>query len=281
MYGDETTSGRWLSPDPAGLAAADPANPQSWNRYAYVLNNPAAFIDPLGLDDCDSPLQPKCTVNVVGHLGGVLGTGGSGGDPLSTAALALIFHPGKPGGGQGSVTEAAATAVDTSKLIKDVNQCAAAYAGQHSLANELGFGDNKAANLFLGNDAATLSDLVAGQGSRLAAAGSLAVSNPTDVNATAATARLVGALPNPLRAPIVTGGQVSVTMTTVQTADVAFQSSEVTTTFSERLPTIAESALGKTLGTAFGYATGFKAVYDYAFYISGLAGCVAQGFGFR
>jgi RHS repeat-associated protein len=26
------TSGRWLSPDPAGLAAADPSNPQSWNR---------------------------------------------------------------------------------------------------------------------------------------------------------------------------------------------------------------------------------------------------------
>jgi hypothetical protein len=28
----DTTSGRWLSPDPAGLAAADPSNPQSWNR---------------------------------------------------------------------------------------------------------------------------------------------------------------------------------------------------------------------------------------------------------
>ena len=28
--------GRWISPDPAGLAAVDPTNPQSWNRYAYV-----------------------------------------------------------------------------------------------------------------------------------------------------------------------------------------------------------------------------------------------------
>ena len=26
--------GRWISPDPAGVAAVDPANPQSWNRYA-------------------------------------------------------------------------------------------------------------------------------------------------------------------------------------------------------------------------------------------------------
>jgi RHS repeat-associated protein len=39
---------RWLSPDPAGLAVVDPTVPQSWNRYAYVLNNPLSAIDPLG-----------------------------------------------------------------------------------------------------------------------------------------------------------------------------------------------------------------------------------------
>jgi RHS repeat-associated protein len=42
--------GRWMRPDPAGLAAVDPSNPQSWNRYAYVLNNPLAYKDPLGLE---------------------------------------------------------------------------------------------------------------------------------------------------------------------------------------------------------------------------------------
>ncbi|MGH9474255.1 MAG: RHS repeat-associated core domain-containing protein, partial [Terriglobales bacterium] len=42
--------GRFLTPDPAGLAAVDPANPQSWNRYAYALSNPASRIDPTGLD---------------------------------------------------------------------------------------------------------------------------------------------------------------------------------------------------------------------------------------
>jgi RHS repeat-associated protein len=41
---------RWVSPDPAGLAAVNTANPQSWNRYAYVMNNPLGLIDPLGLD---------------------------------------------------------------------------------------------------------------------------------------------------------------------------------------------------------------------------------------
>jgi RHS repeat-associated protein len=44
------SQGRWISPDPAGLSAVDPTNPQSWNRYAYVLNNPLIAIDPLGLD---------------------------------------------------------------------------------------------------------------------------------------------------------------------------------------------------------------------------------------
>jgi len=41
--------GRWVSPDPAGLAAVDPTNPQTWNRYAYVANNPLSGVDPLGL----------------------------------------------------------------------------------------------------------------------------------------------------------------------------------------------------------------------------------------
>src|SRR5579872_6074197 len=40
---------RWLSPDPAGLAAVDPADPQSWNSYAYVENTPLESADPLGL----------------------------------------------------------------------------------------------------------------------------------------------------------------------------------------------------------------------------------------
>jgi RHS repeat-associated protein len=41
--------GRWVSPDPAGSAAVDPLAPQTWNRYAYVMNNPLGYIDPLGL----------------------------------------------------------------------------------------------------------------------------------------------------------------------------------------------------------------------------------------
>jgi RHS repeat-associated protein len=43
------SQGRWISPDPAGMAAVDPATPQSWNRYAYVVNNPLLSVDALGL----------------------------------------------------------------------------------------------------------------------------------------------------------------------------------------------------------------------------------------
>ncbi len=42
-------SGRWIQPDPAGLGAANPSNPQTWNRYAYVGNNPLNSADLLGL----------------------------------------------------------------------------------------------------------------------------------------------------------------------------------------------------------------------------------------
>jgi RHS repeat-associated protein len=42
------THGRFTSVDPA-LVSASTRNPQSWNRYAYALNNPELYIDPLGL----------------------------------------------------------------------------------------------------------------------------------------------------------------------------------------------------------------------------------------
>jgi RHS repeat-associated protein len=45
-----TTQGRWLSPDP-WLGSIDLTNPQSFNRYAYVSNNPVAYVDPGGLNE--------------------------------------------------------------------------------------------------------------------------------------------------------------------------------------------------------------------------------------
>lgn len=57
------TQGRWITPDPAGLAAVDATDPQTWNRYAYVRNNPLALIDTNGLGgDCAPGATLPCTV---------------------------------------------------------------------------------------------------------------------------------------------------------------------------------------------------------------------------
>jgi RHS repeat-associated protein len=42
--------GRFITPDPLGNFVADPTNPQSWDMYAYALNNPLRYIDPTGYD---------------------------------------------------------------------------------------------------------------------------------------------------------------------------------------------------------------------------------------
>jgi len=87
--------GRWLVPDPAGLAAVDITNPQTWNRYAYVANNPLNGIDPLGLkelcpgkngkpEDCD-PVFRFGPTDLFGEIG-------------SLSVLTTAFTP-IPGGG--------------------------------------------------------------------------------------------------------------------------------------------------------------------------------------
>jgi RHS repeat-associated protein len=42
--------GRFMSPDPGGIAYANPYNPQSLNLYSYVVNNPLSNIDPTGME---------------------------------------------------------------------------------------------------------------------------------------------------------------------------------------------------------------------------------------
>jgi hypothetical protein len=66
--------GRWMSPDPYN-GSYDASNPQSFNRYAYVLNSPLAFTDPNGQDIPDCGDEGGCD----GGDGG--GGGGGGGDP--------------------------------------------------------------------------------------------------------------------------------------------------------------------------------------------------------
>ena len=53
-----SAQGRFTSPDPL-MASAKIINPQSWNRYAFVFNNPLRFTDPTGMYTCEGT-QDQC-----------------------------------------------------------------------------------------------------------------------------------------------------------------------------------------------------------------------------
>ena len=103
-YGSST--GRFMSPDASGTAFSDPGNPQSWNMYSYIQNNPLASVDPEGLDcvnrgGCDNSTTASAnsgysfdrTVNTIytttgdtsGQVIGVQGTSDATGDGLYQA----------------------------------------------------------------------------------------------------------------------------------------------------------------------------------------------------
>jgi RHS repeat-associated protein len=70
--------GRWLSPDPVGVVAIDPTDPQTLNRYAYVGNSPCARIDPLGLTPCNLSIGgninlPTVAQNEIQRIFGAIG----------------------------------------------------------------------------------------------------------------------------------------------------------------------------------------------------------------
>jgi RHS repeat-associated protein len=76
-----SAQGRWLAPDPY-MGSYDLTNPQSMNRYAYVLNNPTSLLDPSGL--YLQPFQPgaedpTCDINEICYAAGGGGSGGGGG----------------------------------------------------------------------------------------------------------------------------------------------------------------------------------------------------------
>src|SRR6266567_3800545 len=68
--------GRFMTPDPlviqrlpANPFLAHLSNPQAWNKYAYVMNNPLSLTDPTGLDfylTCSGKDSATCQG---GHVG--------------------------------------------------------------------------------------------------------------------------------------------------------------------------------------------------------------------
>jgi RHS repeat-associated protein len=66
--GYEQNLGRWMSPD---LLGGDVSNPQSLNRYAYVLNNPTSMTDPLGLQSPGENCSGKTGSSLIDCVTGV------------------------------------------------------------------------------------------------------------------------------------------------------------------------------------------------------------------
>jgi RHS repeat-associated protein len=92
-----STQGRFLTPDPF-TGSMDPGNPQSLNRYPYVVGNPINFTDPLGLEVDDGsrgPFANGCTLlsgmpdEAFGCPGGGFNVGGD-----ISSLLGLILHGG-------------------------------------------------------------------------------------------------------------------------------------------------------------------------------------------
>jgi RHS repeat-associated protein len=54
-----STMGRFMTPDPVHIMKRKLLDPQQWNMYSYVRNNPLRFIDPTGMYDVDCKSDDK------------------------------------------------------------------------------------------------------------------------------------------------------------------------------------------------------------------------------
>ncbi|HXE15060.1 MAG TPA: RHS repeat-associated core domain-containing protein [Bryobacteraceae bacterium] len=131
--------GRFISPDPANIGT-DPSDPQTWNAYAYVRNNPLAFVDPTGLYPQPAPGQLGCTWDSDTNTLSCGGTGYFGCVAYGTEGcirpVTIGGGPGQisvppTGGGGGGGNPAGNPPKDRTR--QTFNQCMAANASNFSL----------------------------------------------------------------------------------------------------------------------------------------------------
>jgi RHS repeat-associated protein len=99
---------RWTSPDPSGLGAVDPTDPQSWNRYAYVRNRPLRYVDLLGLTcyalDDDGNITDQVTDPSIDNEADCEDSGEKGGYWLSQNTVVVVNgDDSDDGSGSGSI----------------------------------------------------------------------------------------------------------------------------------------------------------------------------------
>jgi RHS repeat-associated protein len=181
------TQGRWLSPDPY-YGSYDSSNPQSMNRYAYVLNSPLSLIDQAGL--CAGMYVTiswqYTTIDGVYVPGSFI--------PSYSAPYTMdngmpcVFQPGcqprtnadgteSTGIVCGAVVQVTAnsssgSSAPSSGSLADLARCASKGANSVSAAALLPQGTPSIISNLLGNDFSTISDLITGPG-RMDAAGGI------------------------------------------------------------------------------------------------------------
>ena len=156
---------RWITPDPAGSAAVDPANPQSWNRYAYVDNNPLSLTDPLGLDCGDGFTfitsggafgDTGCSVsaNTCGDAGDAEANGLPSGCNPNPSGNTPVTGGGGGFGVPNSTPSTNVTSNNNAPNKPDLFNCATQFANKYSIAgglHALGIGNNGGVGGFLTN----------------------------------------------------------------------------------------------------------------------------------
>jgi len=93
--------GRWPNPDPLGVGATCPKDPQSQNRYAYVKNNPITHVDPLGLYPNDALGSCKDFIYATSHAECAVIPNPGGRDRGSDWGVGISIGLGGLGGGGG------------------------------------------------------------------------------------------------------------------------------------------------------------------------------------
>lgn len=171
---DSSRLGRFLTPDPL---AGGITNPQSLNRYTYVVNNPTNLIDPLGLCEpgCTCSTGPNgemiisCPAPMIAPIGIQLANAGLGG----SGACVDVFIDGAYFGNTCSRTPSGEGLFD----------CAARNANELSLASLSGTQNVPILGAVLSNTFSTITNLVQGQQLSSAALQGAAALSSQGVNA--------------------------------------------------------------------------------------------------